>query len=360
MITALEFYDELRNTLFYLDTNHKIENEPIMLLETQIEMLRDFFCLQTKNFSDEQKKNLIVDVLEKPNSENGKVYEALLYAWLEKQKICFTPQFHIEQESCFKTSKQGYDADGVFEENNVVFDVKRFGLTLPHIEVLRRKLQDMMPEDYFLTISEGKNINAKDFQSDFLGKLDELKSKIMESKKIYTDYFYQEPKYGLEFRLWYKKESSIFTAISEFDPYEWAENNQFYFIYHASQFCINSSYILFCPYDRHLVPFFSDKGTAITALRTFCRRIFMNLTKMDKRFINEFDGKARNGISVATAAKKISAIVFIDLSEDYNYENCRTFVFQNPNADCKIPRYQINSLFSYKGAMIETFEHDNY
>ena len=86
----------------------------------------------------------------------------------------------------------------------------------------------------------------------------------------------------------------------------------------------------------------------------------MNLTKMDERRIIDFDRKAQNDISVATAAKKISAIVFMDVSNDFDYQNCRMFVFQNPNADYKIPRYQIDSLFRYAGATIEDFIFDNY
>lgn len=86
----------------------------------------------------------------------------------------------------------------------------------------------------------------------------------------------------------------------------------------------------------------------------------MNLTKLENRKIIEFDGKAQKDISVATAAKKISAIIFIDVSYDFNYSNCRMFVFQNPNADLKIPLHQIKSLFGYAGAAIEDFEYDNY
>ena len=81
---------------------------------------------------------------------------------------------------------------------------------------------------------------------------------------------------------------------------------------------------------------------------------------MENRPISDFDGKARKNVTVASAAKKISAIVLIDVSDDFDYQHCRTFVFQNPNADHKIQRYQINTLFRYERAKIDDFRFDNY
>lgn len=306
---------------------------------------------------------MILDILKRPNVENGKVYEALVYAWLEKQNINYIPQQLILQENCFKASNQGYYADGIIKESNIIFDVKQFGIALPHIETLRRKLQKKLPKGYYLTISGGKNISTKDLHKNFLEKLDEIAKKIMsEEHKFNGDYIYRENEYGFEFRAWNCKNHPIFTSISEFNPYQWAENNQFYFIYHASQFCKNSPYILFCPYDIQLAHLFARENDdlAFQSFRALSRRIFMNLTKLENRKIEEFDGKAQKDISVAMAAKKISAIIFIDVSDDFNDSNCRMFVFQNPNADFKIYPYQIKSLFGYAGAAIEDFEYDYY
>lgn len=112
-----------------------------------------------------------------------------------------------------------------------------------------------------------------------------LKSIMNEDNKIFTDFIYQDSKYGLEFRICDNTKSREIFSISEFDPYEWAENNQFYFIYHASQFCVNSPYILFCPYDKKLMPDFfrNDQRLLFLSFRTLCRRIFMNLTKMKEK-----------------------------------------------------------------------------
>lgn len=363
MITTLEFFNELKEKISFLDIEKKILDVKIELPELQIKTLKDLFISWSKYLPEELVKGLIVDVLKKPNSENGKVYEALVYAWLDRHSIRYLPQVHIDQNNCFKASKQGYDADGIIEENGLIFDVKQFGLTLPHIETLRRKLQEELPEEFYLTISGGRNISVQDIKTHFLEKTKDIAQCIMNEKsKLHTDYLYRDRKFGLEFRAYSKENTDLFTSISEFDLFEWAENNEFYFMYHASQFCTNSPYILFCPYDEQLASMFSteDRERLFWTFRALCRRIFMNLTKMDDRGITDFDRKAKNGISVATAAKKISAIIFLDVTEEFDYQNCRMFVFQNPNADCKIPRYQMDSLFRYAGATIDDFRFDNY
>lgn len=363
MHTTLEFYNNLKETISFLDIEKKFEDKQVYLPEAQTKMLNDFFLSGYKHIPENLIKTMIAEILKNPDANNGKVYEALVYAWLEKHGIQYTPQVHVKQENCFKESTNGYDVDGVIEDNGLIFDVKQFGLALPHIDTLRRKIQAYIPEDYYLTISGGRNISAKDLQTHFLEKAKTIAQYIMDEKKrVHTDYIYCDTEFNLEFRAWKRKGNPFFTSISEFNIYEWAEKNEFYFMYHASQFCINSPYVLFCPYDKYLVPLFSGKDRVFTfgALRALCRRIFMNLTKMDERRITDFDGKARNGISVATAAKKISAIVFLDVSEEFDYHNCHMFVFQNPNADNKIPRYQINSLFRNAGAIIEDFNFDNY
>lgn len=131
--------------------------------------------MKRTHFQRDAKKNLIVDVLQKPNGENGKVYEAHVYAWLEKHYICYTSQVHIKQANCFKESNQGYDADGIIE-NNVIFDVKQFGPALPHIETLRRKIQAkilarMCVENDYMLADETKEA-IKEYLSEVVSKKD--------------------------------------------------------------------------------------------------------------------------------------------------------------------------------------------
>lgn len=346
------------------------ENE-IQLLDSQIEMLKDLF-LEWGKSKQKYMDKLLEDVCMKPSIDNGMVYEALVYAWLEKHHIRYRPQVPILQEDCFKKTVAGYEADGeIIEEaelpeQNIIFDIKRFGITLPHIETLRIVLQEKIGKNYFLTIGGNKNISTRTLKKEFLGKTDQIIDRIFqEENKHHTEYIYFEKDNGIVFHA-YKLDSnykSLFLSSSSFDYYRWAQNNEFYFIYHASQFCRNRRYILFCSYDRSLVPMFSfedHKDLVFLSLRTLCRRIFVNLAKMTERRIDEFDGKAVHDISVSIASRKISAIVFIDVSKDFSYEDSRIFVFQNPNADHKLERYEIDQFFRINGAQIEDFQFDNY
>lgn len=129
---------------------------------------------------------------------------------------------------------------------------------MPHIGTLRRKLQAELPKEYYLTISGGENISVRDLKIHFLEKAKDVAQSILDEKnKLNKDYLYREKKFGLKFRAYNREEAFFFTAISEFDFFEWAENNEFYFMYHASQFCTTSPYILFCPYDERLASIFS-------------------------------------------------------------------------------------------------------
>lgn len=364
MPNTLQFLRELEKSFPHIINEIEVEDNKIQLLDSQIEMLKNLFFIWAGNKDEKHIFDLIKDVLKEPTIKNGKIYEALVYAWLEYHHIQYDMQVPIAKEECFKSSKNGYDSDGRIIEGNIVFEIKRFGITLPHIEILRSKIQSKLPKDYYLTIGGGKNISTKDLQKKYLEKAGQLADCILQPENcIHMDYIYKDKPSGLEFRA-YKCNSDRMASftISEFDMYEWAENNEFYFMYDASQFCRNVPFILFCPYDKHLAPLFSNWGNdiAFMAFRALCRRIFMHLSKMNERKINEFDGKAQPDILVSTASRKISAIVFMDVSDNYDHNHSSIFVFQNPNADHKIPGYQIDSLFRNNGAIIETFQFDNY
>lgn len=68
----------MQKEISFLEDERKIENCTIQLLDSQKEMLYKFFLSLSKRTDIDEKmmKNLIVDVLHKPNIENGKVYES--------------------------------------------------------------------------------------------------------------------------------------------------------------------------------------------------------------------------------------------------------------------------------------------
>lgn len=67
-----------------------------------------------------------------------------------------------------------------------------------------------------------------------------------------------------------------------------------------------------------------------------------------------------SGICAAERLSNLSAVVFLDISEEWEYSNCRYWVYKNPNADNPIPNYIVNRNFRLLGAYIDDFEHDNY
>lgn len=151
-------------------------------------------------------------------------------------------------------------------------------------------------------------------------------------------------------------------TVSESDMRKWAMNNRFYFLKHGSQFCANVPYMIFCPFDSALsTPFtMQDAQQIYWQLRFLCRRMFIELSHINDRRLSDFDRKARSDTTVACAARKLSAIIFLDLTEKWEYNDCRVWVYTNPNADHPIPKYQINSWFRNYRAYIEDFEYDNY
>lgn len=356
-IMVEEFYNMINSG----DSNFNIDlinnKNEIRLLDSQINRLVELIVELSKNGYEKTAKELFFDIIRNPNNSNGKIYEALLYAWLNENKINYEPQVYIDEQNCLK--KNGYKADGKI--NDIIFDVKQFGIGVPHIETFQKKLQEKMP-NYIITIGGTKNLSSKIIEKYLLSNVDNI-IKELQSKKnlIHTDYIYKLNDYDIEIRAHYK-EKGIVSSISEFNPYEWAENNEYYFMRHGSQFCIKNPYIIFCPFDKKDNWIFTTEEPKQNHLnfRCLCRRIFMNLKNIDERKLLEFDGKAKNNISVATASRKISAIVFLDVSDKWDYNNCRMWVYTNPNADNKIPTYEINRLFRLAGAIIEDFRFDNY
>ena len=127
------------------------KNKPIEIQPEQIEMLCKLFQNKSTEWSYDFIKVLLNDILKKPTSYNGKVYEALVYSWLDNHSVRFKPQENVLSKDCLKA--HDYEADGIIDDN-IYFDVKQFGITLPHLDTLKRKLQEKIPEPYFVTVSQ--------------------------------------------------------------------------------------------------------------------------------------------------------------------------------------------------------------
>lgn len=353
-MTIAEFY----KTLFGSDEKHKnyeSNTTPILINEKYIERIVEYL----KIIEEDKRKSYFKDIVNKPQMDNGKVYEILLYAWLYKKKVIFNDQIAILESECLK--ENNYIADGTFE--GIVFDVKKFGIGFPNYDIFRDKLQKLIP-DYYITVGGGKNLDTQILKKEFLEKADMWKQKLLsEESKLFDDYRLYIPEYDIEIRAHNKKSNNgIYTSISEIDVTKWAAENELFFFRHASQFCTNKPYMLICPFVPTDVPFGNDNDMSVYyAFRFLCRRMFMNVLKQENKLLkNTCDGHAKENITLGEASRKLSGVMFLDISEEWNYNNCRCWIYINPNADMPIPNYVIHSVFHCLGAYTDDFQYDNY
>lgn len=239
--------------------------------------------------------------------------------------------------------------------------MKKFGIGFPLYETFKNKLQDEFP-DHFITIGGRKNLDSKTMEKDLISKVPYWRDKLLKTKQTpFGDYMLEVPEYGITIRAHNKKHSNgIYTSISEVDVTQWAEENELYFFRHASQFCINKPYMIICPFVPKDFHFSSDNTYMYYAFRYLCRRMFMNLTKKGDRLLRDVcDGHAKDYVTLETAARKLSAVMFLDISEEWDYP-CRCWIYKNPNADFPIWNYVIPGRFQSLGAYIDDFQYDNY
>ena len=304
-----------------------------------------------------EKAKLLSEIASSKNGNEGKLYEAFVYAWMSDHRIPYSTQPQINACDCLK--QHDYYADGEIE--GCIFDVKIFGITLPNIDRLKAKLNKLCSEehpDYYITVSGNLDI-SNDILSMLLSSVpDTLSVLFADSNKKGSDYIYKIQEYGLQLRANNTLKARTFTAISEFDPYKWAMENQFYFFHDASQFCVNKPYIIICPYDKKLAKHlaFGSTESLSTSFRSLCRRMFMGMP--DNKYISELDNHSVPMVSLNQASKCISAVIFQDIS--MNPQNDATWIYVNPNARNKFPRYVANYFRFRSSLMVEDFLFDWY
>ena len=374
----------------------------------------------SKHGYSEVAKSLLKDILISKGQNQGKFFEMMAYYTLYKKRIDFTPQVHIKSESCFKQSNDGYEADGEITDLLCVFDVKEFGIGFPHITDFKIRLQEKVNQLFDKKISDfieecSNEIKKKDrieeekkaglwnytITIDGLCNMgtDELSSLIENvntiAKKLvnqaweeridkwkdcstwdtdnpivkYGKGFFQEKIKDIGLTCTLESEISKnlrgvpYMGVYEMNTYEWAMKNKFYFMGDASQFVINQPYMVICVLDKSDNIFLHDINQYDAYFRPLCRRIFIELNRMTSRDIQtSFDGKARSGISISEASKKITGILFLEISTLLDEERSKTpmWIYLNPNADNPLLGYQINKLHIMSPKIFEDYKFDNY
>lgn len=153
------------------------------------------------------------------------------------------------------------------------------------------------------------------------------------------------------------------TGIYEFSPYKWAMNNKFYFLGDASQFVKNQPYLIICVLDKSDNIFLQDTNQYNVYFRPLCRRIFVELNRItDQDIQTVFDGKAKPTYPVSEAVKKITGIIFLEITGLVDVKNGKSpmWIYLNPNADNPLLKYQIDQLHILMPEIIEDYKYDNY
>src|SRR5574344_924318 len=102
MPTTKELYEEIKREIPNIQYNKYLVDKEICLPSEQLAMLKELLLTWNENKMADADKRLLNDILMQPNNQNGKVYEALVYAWLSRQSVRYEPQVHINKEECFK------------------------------------------------------------------------------------------------------------------------------------------------------------------------------------------------------------------------------------------------------------------
>lgn len=340
------------------------------LSETQFNMLHSFF--KKYYYNNECYKNLLKDIC---NADSGKINEALLYHCLHECSIRFTPQNEIEPCNSFKSVK--YYADGIIN-GRIIFDIKSFDIPFKVLQELKQKLEKRISmisqQPYYVNIDTEID-SAEKFNTYFKKEpthnstpddskqnkltIDELISKIFETKPSHNCHIYTDKETGIKFTISDKPQFN--GSYLSLNFYQWAEASQYLPMQHSSQFIRTQPYILFYTFDNNFKAYFSgDRFYFFQVLRSFSRRVFIALNKCTSEYINSIDHKAIKDISVSQASRKISAIVFINIDESYEYNKLEGYAFINPNAENKLYNYEVNKIFTCNGFVIDDFKYDNY
>lgn len=331
-----------------------IEKKQLKITESQFNALVNYFRNE-----DDSKKQLLHDIALSKVNNDGKVYEALTYAWLDSQGIPFTYQPFVKSNECLK--KHDYYADGELDKY-CIFDIKMFGLSHPNITKLQEKLNSMCKADkpdYLITI-DGQLDVSNDILQRLLSKTEDIYNKLFSKKAIRNnDYSYKVENTSLTIHASKIDCKRIIINESEINPYKWAYKNQFYFFHDASQFCRNKPYIIICPYDQKTASHFSNSfhESTNTAFRSLCRRMFFGMP--DNTYAQKYDKKCLPEISLKDASKCISAVIFQDVSMSIESDD-PTWIYLNPKATFPMPRYLAGLFCLHNNYTLDDFYFDNY
>lgn len=316
-------------------------------------------------YTKKQIKKTILDLLSEKNFY-GTYMELMTYYWINDKEIPFEPQIKMSKADVL--NKSGCELDGKFgykESKDIFFDIKSFGLQEYLKYEFKRKIQKEF-DDYIVMINSDIDCSFKDIERFAMEKVSNhieiLKSKISKGDNS-NIYLHKIKGINWQIRLEEKKNGTYFEHNS-FHSYRWAEENKMFFLKNVSQYTRNKPFILICSMTKKFNNMFLnlENESIWVAFRSIARRAFFEFRKEsflednDNINIDKVRKKIEDNLSICEISEYLSAILFIDLSNDAGK------MYVNPFAKNKIYKHDLNNWLSNwrQAYQIDDFEYDNY
>lgn len=275
----------------------------------------------------------------------GFLCELLTLSYLHRNHVEFDVEVEVPPKD--NLSKNVVSLDGM-TKSGVSFDVKGFGLQEYTKAQFSRLVEKEFP-GYSVLINGKYDVSYNDIEKYAFPSRQRVISELKASNRSQID--------ELDWDIRISNERIRFSA-GESSPYAEAENNKNFFFRKCSQFTTKKPFILICAFDNqfnnNLVINFSSHTDIMT--RSLSRRAFMEFKNSEKD-ATCLDKKCRNDVKLSTASKHLSGILFYDIYND------KSWLYLNPNAEHKLDRHKIDSMFNFEtpeDILIDDFSNDNY
>jgi hypothetical protein len=253
--------------------------------------------------------------------------------------------------------------DGYYDEYDVCFDVKVLGNKSGEIlgNVIKAAKRQLGIEGASIYPTYPADIDFDVFQSRVRPLIQELVGLINIHSK--TRYVRSILVPELSYRIMWPQDGGVSTGVSEYDPYQHAENHHTLLFQHAKKFSkVKPSVIVFVIFPWYSESFLSHDICNQAFFRAFARRFFCQYAKDTRLAKNELDGFVSQ-VAMADVTNKLSGVIFLldkSITTDKpDEQNMDAFAYFNPNASHKVS-YSFIRYLGRIGCWVDDFEHDNY
>jgi len=290
----------------------------------------------------------LVRTLTNQRSFYGSYCELRAYGWLHRQGVNFHTQIPLTNVDVLNPN--GCKIDGRINKPLIYFDIKAFGFQEYVTERFRSSLEERLP-GMTVTIDGSMDLDVTDISEHAFRTIESLATSM---KNGGTHQISQ-----LNWTIHVKRSQSVSSSIQEINPYCLAKENRYYPFRSARQFTRNDAFLLVFPYSTAFNRWMGQDfvGSTEITLRSLARRAFMQMCH-DQTSASKFDKSVANNVTVADAAKLLSALLFIDLDKETT-----GWLFLNPRATHRLTKYHMDQIFGFlwpHSLVFDDFGYDNY